>query len=675
VTIDNIQLQVLANHCTAAAESMGYTLMRTAYSSFVKETEDFSAQLMTPAGQTFASPRTFGATWYTGLDYGPVIRMFDDYRDGDVYLTNDPYSGHVATHTPDMHIWKPVFRDGILVCFVGCHIHNTDMGGAVPASLSRTLTEVHQEGIRIPPMLLIRDGVIDDKLLQILNINVRAPEQNRGDLNAQIAALNTGERSVHEIIDRFGVADFMEGAERILAYGEQQSRALIRDIPDGEYFFSEYADEDSVGGYPCRIAITLRVQGDELEMDFTGSDPQVASSLNMPTGGDPRHPIITIGLIYVLHTLNPDNVLNCGTVRPFRAILPTGSVVNPLAPAAVGMRSLMAAVVQACTFGAFSQALPQLLPACPAGGSTLLNVKTATRDGRQVLASIGPCGGGAGGGPEFDGVEACGANNAFLKNSPMEINEAEVPIEIVRYGLVPDTGGAGMNRGGNAATMEFKLLTPNATVTARNRNRSDLAAWGVLGGKAGANSRFTKNPDSATPEDLRNSDLVGCAPGDVIRLEGPAGGGYGDPYLRSVQRVLEDVQCGFVSIARAKDAYGVIIRADLSVDDAATTALRAKRPALPDRHFDYGPGRDRFESIWTPERYAAFTRIISQIAVPWRHFVKHHLFAALSGKVAPAGGGAADVERLYRELAAQHADLPDLARIEQVEREEQLIDG
>lgn len=663
MTIDNMRLQVLANHCTAAAEAMGYTLMRTAYSSFVKETEDFSAQLMTPDGKTFASPKTFGATWYTGLNYKPVLDMFDDYREGDIFLTNDPYSGHVATHTPDMHMWKPVFRQGMLVCFVGCHIHNTDMGGAVPASLSRTLTEVHQEGIRIPPMLLMRDGVIDEKLLKILSVNVRAPEQNHGDLNAQIAALNVGEQKVHEIVDRFGVEDFMDGSLRILDYAEQQARELIREIPDGEYRFSEYADEDSVGGYPCRIVITLRIKGDELEMDFTGSDPQVASSLNVPTGGDGHHSVITVGLIYVMHTLRPRNVLNAGTVLPCSAILPHGSVVNPEAPAAVGMRSLMAAVIQACTFGVFSQALPGRLPACPAGGSTLLNVKTHTRDGRQILASIGPCGGGAGGGPAKDGVEACGANNAFLKNTPVEINEAEVPIEVIKYGLVPDTGGPGEFRGGNATTMEFRLLTPNAVVTARNRNRSDLAAWGVLGGRAGANSRFTKNPGRADAVELRNTDLVNCAPGDVIRLQGPAGGGYGHPHRRHAKAVLEDVLCGFVSVERARTEYGVAITPDMRVDEAATASLRNHTPpagSLP--HFHYGPGRERFESVWSPARYEALTEIMAAIPIAWRHFVKHHIFAALRDNIPENGDGNADVWRLYEELCQRYGDLPSIAQ-------------
>ncbi|WP_262358804.1 hydantoinase B/oxoprolinase family protein, partial [Bordetella pertussis] len=145
---------------------------------------------------------------------------------------------------------------------------------------------------------------------------------------------------------------------------------------------------------------------------------------------------------------------------------------------------------------------------------------------------------------------------------------------IIRYGLVPDTGGAGRQRGGNAATMEFRLLAPNGVVTARNRNRSELAAWGVMGGKAGANSRFIRNPDSDAPEELRNSDLVNCAPGDVIRLQGPAGGGYGHPYERPIEQVVEDVRCGFVSRQRAREAYGVAVRADLSVDEAATRELR-----------------------------------------------------------------------------------------------------
>ena len=297
--------------------------MRTAHSTFVKETEDFSCQVLTPEGLTVASPKTFGATWYTGLDYGGVIPLFD-YREGDICLTSDPYAGFVATHTPDVHIWKPVFRDGELVCFVGCHIHNTDVGGAVPATLSRTLTEIHQEGLRIPPMRLMRDGVINEDLLSLIANNVRLPEQNWGDLNAQIACVNVGERKVHEILDRFGKDEFKAGLGGLLDYAENQARAVIRDIPDGEYFFADYADEDQAGGYPVRIAVTLKIHGDTLTIDFTGSDPQLVSSLNMPTGGKERHSLAMVGVVYALYCLDPTAMLNAGFVRPARAVLPEG---------------------------------------------------------------------------------------------------------------------------------------------------------------------------------------------------------------------------------------------------------------------------------------------------------------------------------------------------------------
>ena len=186
MAFDRKILQIFANYCVAAAESMAYTLVRTAHSTFVKETEDFSCTIMTPAGLTFASPKGLGATWYVGLDYASVIAMIDAYEPGDICLTNDAFSGYVATHTPDIVLWKPVFYQGEIVCFVGGHIHNTDMGGAVPASLSRTLTEVHQEGIRFPPLKIVHRGVLDETMLNVMMTNVRAPEQNRGDLQAQL---------------------------------------------------------------------------------------------------------------------------------------------------------------------------------------------------------------------------------------------------------------------------------------------------------------------------------------------------------------------------------------------------------------------------------------------------------------------------------------------------------
>ena len=257
MSIDPVTLEILKNHTRAAAESMAYTLYRTAHSTFVKETEDFTTGLTTPSGETFATPTELGATWFVGLNYGRAINRIDHYRPGDIAMTNDPYSGFVCTHSPDMHIWKPIFHDGEIVAFSVGHVHNTDVGGAVPASLSRTLSEIHQEGVRIPPVRIFEEGRLNRQVLDIFLTNVRAPDQNWGDLKAQIAACNTGERKVHEMIDRFGIDTFRAGTEALLDYAEAQARAIVRSLPDGHYPFADYMDEDSVDGWPCRIMLTL----------------------------------------------------------------------------------------------------------------------------------------------------------------------------------------------------------------------------------------------------------------------------------------------------------------------------------------------------------------------------------------------------------------------------------
>lgn len=658
MTFDRSELQIFANYCVAAAESMAFTLMRTAHSTFVKETEDFSCTIMSPEGLTFATPKTLGATWYSGLDYAPVIALIDGYEPGDVCMTNDAYSGYVATHTPDVVVWKPVFHEGELICFVGGHIHNTDMGGAVPASLSRTLSEVQQEGVRFPPIKIVKGGELDESVLTFMAANVRAPEQNIGDLKAQLASLATGERKMLEIVQRFGVERFRQGIGALLEYSKEQARKVMRGVPDGEYFFADYADEDAVDGKPMRVALTLRVNDGLLEFDFTGSDPQLASSLNVPTGGRPQHVLPLVGLNYVLYSLNPNMLLNAGMLRIATCVLPPGTVLNPEPPAAVGMRSLTCMVLQVVVFGAFSQALPKLLPACPSSGMSILNVKTMDRRGRSVMASIGPAGGGAGGSASGDGSDASGANSAFLRNTPVEINEAEVPIRVTRYGVVPDSGGPGQFRGGMGTFMEIKVFSPNTMVTARNRDRSHFGAWGVMGGLAGRTSAFTRNPGTPEEEDLGNTDIVLCRPGDVIRLEGGGGGGYGDPLLRDPARVLQDVIRGHVSREVALDAYKVVITGR-ELDMNLTQRLRAQSAPVSKGHFHFGPDRILHEEKWTRVRYAALTRYLAAAPVAWRFFLKHQAFDMLDARIesGTAPEGAAAVDLIFDEL---HERFPEL---------------
>ncbi|MCA0920837.1 hydantoinase B/oxoprolinase family protein [Pseudooceanicola nanhaiensis] len=651
MAIDQRNLSVLANFCAAAADAMAFTLMRTAHSAFIKETEDFSCQIVSREGLAFTSPRQFGAPWYSGIDYAPLLRHFDDYEEGDICITNDPYAGNVATHSPDMHIWKPVFWQGEIACFVVGHIHNTDVGGAVPASLSRTLTEIEQEGLRIPPVKLVHRGEMNEFVVRVIRSNVRMPEQNWGDLNAQIASVNVGERKIHDIIARFGFEGFVEGVGQMLDYSEAQARAILTRVPDGDYFFADYADEDSPGGRPCRVALTLRVRGDEVVLDYTGSDPQLSSALNMPTGGVERHPLVMVGLTYVLFTLDNSVILNAGTLRAARAILPEGTVVNCQPSAAVGMRSLTCAMTQIVTVGCFAQALPDLIPAASPGGNAIMNVKTSARNGKPIMASIGPVGGGGGGTPFCDGSDGAGGATGFLRNTPIEISEAEVPIRFRRYGLEPDTGAPGQFRGGLSAVMEFEVSSPETVVTARNRNRSIMGGWGLKGAHPGAVSQFARNPGPSEIQ-LKNTDLVKCDPGDVIRVVGPGAGGWGDPMARDPEQVARDVAQGAVSEACARADYGVVL-CHGAVDRAATEALRAaapRRKAL----FSHGAERQAFEAVWTPARYALLTAFLASAPVGWRFFLKHQVFDAVE-TAGPLEDMPAQMEALFDALRTRYA--------------------
>jgi N-methylhydantoinase B len=280
-----------------------------------------------------------------------------------------------------------------------------------------------------------------------------------------------------------------------------------------------------------------------------------------------------------------------------------------------------------------------------------MNVNTIdNRTGRRVMAAIGAISGGAGGSPRGDGTEGSGANASFLKNTPVEINEAEVPFKILRYGLTQDSGGAGKYRGGNALEMIFQAHAPNTRVTARNRDRTRFSSWGVLGGKAGSHSRFVLNPGTNREENLGNVDILTIGPGDVVHIGSGGSGGWGDPLERDPAAVLWDVQRGFVSVGAAETSYGVILQ-DGAVDADATARRRAdlarERPKQ-EGFFDYGANRVAYETVWTRANYDALTELLAATPVHWRFFVKHRVFEAV-GKIdaAAIAGDGSDVRTAF----------------------------
>jgi len=316
-------------------------------------------------------------------------------------------------------------------------------------------------------------------------------------------------------------------------------------------------------------------------------------------------------------------------------------------------------------FGAFAQVAPDRLPAGPASGGPILNVNTIdNRTGRRVVASIDPITGGAGGNPQQDGTEGSGANASFLKNTPVEINEAEVPIKIPRYGLSRDSGGAGKHRGGEATELRFEAQAPNTRVTARNRDRSRFRSWGVQGGRAGSQSRFLLNPGTSREVNLGNTDILTIGPGDVVYVASGGAGGWGDPLTRDPLDVLRDVRCGFVSAEAARRDYGVVL-ADGALDEKKTAALRRRlaAKAKPDgAFFDYGPERTAFERVWNGANYAALTELLATLPVHWRFFMKHRVFEAIAAlpKTKRKGDGS-EVRRAFARLIKNYPQLRGVA--------------
>jgi N-methylhydantoinase B len=366
-----------------------------------------------------------------------------------------------------------------------------------------------------------------------------------------------------------------------------------------------------------------------------------------------------VGVYYVLSALHPGITLNFGTTRAFRCRAPEGSVLNPSFPAAVGMRSMVCGRLRSLIFGAFAQAAPERLPAAPAGATSIINMAAEnSRTGRRGITAIAPIVGGGGGMPHRDGTDGSGADAAYLKNSPVEITETEAPVRILRYGLMPDTGGAGAHRGGLAQVLEFCTEAPDAFVTARNRDRSIFQPWGILGGQPGPAGSFTLNPGTEREQELRNTDALPLPPGEVLRVISPGGAGRGHPLDRDPQAVLRDVRSGRVTLAGAARDYGVSI-IDGAVDVAATARLRANRQ--PAGMFALGAARIAHERRWDTAAYAAMLAALATLPVSWRAPMKKLLFAAV--RLAPSSRPAAEViAATFADYMARHP-LPPEAKI------------
>ena len=661
-----IDTEIFANLFRAIVNEMGWIIQRSAHTTFVKETMDFGTALVTPEGEQFAVNDSTGVNALVGTPMAPGIEAFTDWAPGDVAITNDPYTtAGMVTHLNDIFFLKPLFIDGELLCFVWAFIHCSDIGGKVPGSIDGTNREVFQEGLRIKSTKLYRAGVLNQDMVDVITSNCRSPEMNWGDLEATISGLNRGEERLRQLIARYDAETVRVAMYRMLDRSEALTRQVLKDIPAGSYEFVEYIEDSYVSAVPIRAMLKLTSRGDgSVELDLTGSDPQVACSINMPTGDQKHHPMLSVAIMNLVVTLSEAPIFNAGILRCIDLVLPRHSFVNASFPAACGMRVLTTLRVHDMTLGALAAAIPGRIPAGGAGQLAIISIATADFAGKTRVVAANAVAGGAGGGLGLDGLSGADYPTSALRNIPVEVLEAEAPVLAHRYTLLTDSEGAGRHRGGFGVEYAFEVTDDRATVVVRGKDRYRFCAWGVGGGKAAIPSFSRVRQADGTDVDVGKQSVYQPQPGDLLIVGGGGGGGYGNPMERDPDRVRGDILDGLVSPERGREHYGVALAAAGEVDREATAALRgrsgetgkARRTAPAGNgpvEVDFGPGRSQWQADWQ-ETYATIAEWCGKFPPNGRRIAQERAYLRAVEQLSPAPARG-DVLNLLKQLEEEWA--------------------
>jgi N-methylhydantoinase B len=572
MNIDPVKLELIKNALVSMCDNMLGLVVRTARSTNIKNTLDFSATICDRQGrlvaQGLALPAHLGAVMPAlkgCLDY-----FGDDLAEGDILANNDPYAG--GSHLNDIFMFKPLFMDGECVAILGLILHHTDLGGRVPGGNATDSAEIFQEGLRIPPSKVYQAGKPNSTLLRMIEHNTRVPRRVMGDLLAQIATLDSGEKELRGIITEIGLAPYRAYTNELLDYSERLTRANIAALPDGEAEFTDWNDDDGAGNGPIKFHVKIIKRADEFIVDFTGTSPQGRGAMHT------NYAFTTSCTYATLRTvLDPDIPNNAGFYRAIKVIAPEGSFVNIRFPAATGARGQAGFRIRSVVFGALAQLLPGRIPACTGGSEFgMVIAGYEQRDRKPFLHLEYHNTSGQGGGPDRDGQDGGPYCIGNLANVPVEIIEAENPIRVEEYAFLPDTGGAGKFRGALGIARQYRLLAEEATLQLRS-DRHLHPCWGLFGGQPGALARSVMNPGAVTREELPSKFVRTMRKGEVFRAEMPGSGGHGDPFKRDPEAVRRDVLQGKVTPAHALAAYGVAIDGKSRQVDPAETARARKR--------------------------------------------------------------------------------------------------
>ena len=518
---DPITLEVFRNLFYSAAEEMGVTLCRTSFSPNIKERKDYSCAVFDGAGRMVAQgehmPVHLGSmplSVEAAIEHVPM-------EPGDVVIVNDPFRG--GTHLPDITLVQPVHLEGDAAptFYVANRAHHSDVGGITPGSMPLSRS-IYQEGIRIPPLRLVRRGEVQRDVMDLILANVRTPVEREGDLTAQIASNRTGERRLSAMAEKYGVAMVTEYMGHLQDYAERMTREAIKAIPDGAYHFEDCMDDDGQGHGPLAVVVTITISGDEARIDFAGTCAQVAGSVNA------IYAITLSAVMYCFRVIVPFSIpSNHGTIRPLDVIAPEGSLVNARLPAAVAGGNVETSQrIVDVVLGALAQAIPDRIPAASYGTMSNLTFGGTDPETGREFAYYETTAGGMGARPTSAGLDATHCHMTNSLNTPIEAFEHTYPFRVSRYEVRRGSGGAGRFRGGDGIRRELQALC-DAEVTILSDRRTH-APYGLQGGAPGQPGRNTLIQPSGEERDLGGKSSVEVGAGWTVRIETPGGGGYGD---------------------------------------------------------------------------------------------------------------------------------------------------
>ena len=569
---DPVSREIIRGKLLALADEMGIVIAKTSMSPVIYEVLDFACGLCDAGGELIV--QTNGITLFTGT-FAPQVRSIvrrhgETMRPGDVFMTNDPFEG--GTHSCDIALIKPIFVEGsLLFAFAISVAHWSEVGGAVPGSISPTATEIYQEGVRFPGIRVCRDDETIDDVIALIRENVRLPVQSLGDFNAGLAAVRIAETRLREIIARYGEASVKGTFGHILETSERLSRAAVAALPDGDYEAEDWIDGDGISEERFRVAVVVRIRGDTITFDFTGTSPMVKGPINCAFGAlDSAVKTVFKSLV------DPQAPSNEGWFRPVSLVCPSGTVFTAEKPAPTGWYYEGSAHASELAWKALAHVAPERFSA----GSYMSLAATyfygRDPESGEVYVHIEPAIGGWGATASCDGTSALIATtDGDTYNYSVELFEAKFPLAIRRYALnVEDGAGAGRHRGGFGVVREFEVAGPDAH-TYCSIGRSIERPWGLEGGGEGSNN-YMRIESNGSVKRVARIPYEALAEGDRVAVVTGGGGGFGDPLTRPAEAVAADVVDGYLSAERACSDYGVVIAADGVVDEAATAALRAQ---------------------------------------------------------------------------------------------------